>query len=221
MARTRAEQLRPEEYRHIIIEGPIGVGKTSLARRMAEHLRGELLLEKPGENPFLGKFYENIPRYALPTQLFFLFQRADQLQGLAQADMFARPTVSDFMFDKDPLFAKLTLSDAEYELYRKIYRHLQPKAPPPGLVIYLQASPATLMERVKRRGNAFEKNISEEYLRRLADSYNRFFHLYEGAPLMIINSENLNFADSQADFDLLLRQIEKMRGHREYFNRGI
>ena len=213
--------MKPARYCHIVIEGPIGVGKTSLARRMADHLRGELLLEKPSENPFLGKFYEDIPRYALPTQLFFLFQRADQLQGLVQADMFARPIVSDFMFDKDPLFARLTLNDAEYDLYRKIFCHLQPKAPPPGLVIYLQASPATLIERVKRRGNTFEKNISEEYLRRLADSYARFFHLYEDAPLMIINSENLNFADSQSDFDLLLQQIDKMRGHREYFNRGI
>ncbi|HEY6044815.1 MAG TPA: deoxynucleoside kinase, partial [Nitrosospira sp.] len=113
--------MRPEEYRHIIIEGPIGVGKTSLARRMAGHLGGELLLEKPGENPFLAKFYEDIPRYALPTQLFFLFQRADQLQGLAQSDMFARPIISDFMFAKDPLFARLTLTDAEYDLYWKIF----------------------------------------------------------------------------------------------------
>ncbi|HTJ55893.1 MAG TPA: deoxynucleoside kinase [Nitrosospira sp.] len=218
---TRMASVKLEELRHIIIEGPIGVGKTSLARRMADHLRGELLLEKPGENPFLPKFYEDIPRYALPTQLFFLFQRADQLQGLAQSDMFAKPIISDFMFDKDPLFARLTLNNAEYDLYWKIFCHLQPKAPPPGLVIYLQASPATLIERVKRRGNTFEKNISEDYLRRLADGYNRFFHLYEDAPLMIINSENLNFADSQADFDLLLRQVDRMRGHREYFNRGI
>ncbi len=213
--------MKLEKYRYIVVEGPIGVGKTSLTRRMANHLSGALLLEKPDENPFLEKFYDDISRYALPTQLFFLFQRANQLQSFAQMDMFTRTTVSDFLLDKDQLFAKLTLSDAEYELYQQIYRHLQPQASPPDLVIYLQASPATLVERVKRRGNTFEKNISQEYLWRLADSYTRFFHQYEDAPVMMINSENLNFVDSQDDFDLLLQQLEQMRGPREYFNRGI
>jgi deoxyguanosine kinase len=209
------------DYRYIVIEGPIGAGKTSLARRMATCLGCGLLLEQPAENPFLEKFYGNIPRYALSTQLFFLFQRVNQLQELAQIDMFSNTTVSDFMLEKDPLFARLTLNDAEYDLYRKIYHHLQPEAPLPDLVIYLQASPSTLVERVKRRGNAFENKISEEYLWRLADSYTRFFHQYENAPLMIINSENLNFADRQEDFDLLLKQVEQMRGPREYFNFGI
>ncbi|ARO87468.1 deoxynucleoside kinase [Nitrosospira lacus] len=213
--------MKLEKYRHIAIEGPIGVGKTSLAQRMADHLNGTLLLEKPGENPFLEKFYGDISRYALPTQLFFLFQRTNQLQSFAQMDMFTRVMVSDFLLDKDPLFARLTLSDAEYELYQQIYRHLQPQASPPDLVIYLQASPATLIERVKRRGNAFEKNISQEYLWRLAESYTRFFYQYEDAPVMMINSENLNFVDSQEDFDLLLQQLEQMRSPREYFNRGI
>lgn len=213
--------MKLEKYRHIAIEGPIGVGKTSLAQRMANHLNGTLLLEKPGENPFLEKFYGDISRYALPTQLFFLFQRANQLQSFAQMDMFTRVMVSDFLLDKDPLFARLTLSDAEYELYQQIYRHLQPQASPPDLVIYLQASPTTLIERVMRRGNAFEKNISLEYLWRLAESYTRFFHQYEDAPVMMINSENLNFVDSQEDFDLLLQQLEQMRSPREYFNRGI
>ncbi|PTR14820.1 deoxyadenosine/deoxycytidine kinase [Nitrosospira sp. Nsp2] len=209
------------DYRYIVIEGPIGAGKTSLARCMATRLGCELLLEQPAENPFLEKFYGDIPRYALSTQLFFLFQRVNQLQELAQIDMFSNTTVSDFMLDKDPLFARLTLNDAEYDLYRKIYHHLQPEAPLPDLVIYLQASPSTLVERVKRRGNAFENKISEEYLWQLADSYTRFFHQYEAAPLMIINSENLNFADRQEDFDLLLKQVEQMRGPREYFNFGI
>ena len=135
--------------------------------------------------------------------------------------MFTKVTVSDFLFDKDQLFARLTLSDAEYDLYQQIYRHLQPKATAPDLVIYLQASPATLIARVRRRGNTFEKNISEEYLWRLYESYTRFFHQYEDAPVMIINSENLNFVDSQEDFDLLLQQVSQMRGPREYFNRGI
>jgi deoxyguanosine kinase len=210
-----------EKYRYIVVEGPIGAGKTSLALRMADRLNGTLLLEKPDENPFLEKFYDDIRRHALPTQLFFLFQRANQLQGVMQKDMFTKVTVSDFLLDKDQLFARLTLSDAEYDLYQQIYHHVQPQASTPDLVIYLHASPTTLIERVKRRGNTFEKNISEEYLWRLTESYTRFFHQYEDAPVMIINSENLNFVDSQEDFDLLLRQVDQMRGPREYFNRGI
>lgn len=213
--------MKLEKYRYIVVEGPIGAGKTTLAQRMADHLNGALLLEKPDKNPFLQEFYDDIPRYALQTQLFFLFQRANQLQGDAQTDMFTKVTVSDFLFDKDQLFARLTLSDAEYDLYQQIYRHLQPKATAPDLVIYLQASPATLIERVRQRGNTFEKNISEEYLWRLNESYTRFFHQYEDAPVMIINSENLNFVDSQEDFDLLLQLVSQMRGPREYFNRGI
>ncbi len=213
--------MKLEKYRYIVVEGPIGAGKTSLARRLADHLNAALLLENPADNPFLEKFYSDIPRYALPTQLFFLFQRANQVRGLAQMDMFTQATVSDFLLDKDQLFARLTLGNAEHDLYQQIYRHLQPQAPSPDLVIYLQASPDTLVERVKRRGSAFEKRISDEYLWRLAESYTRFFYRYEAAPVMIINSENLNFVDNQADFDLLLQRVEQMRGPREYFNRGI
>jgi len=212
--------MKLEKYRYIVVEGQIGVGKTSLAQRLAGHLNSALLLEKPAENPFLEKFYSDIPRYALPAQLFFLFQRAAQVQSLAQLDMFAQATVSDFLLDKDQLFAGLTLSDAEHDLYQQIYRHLQPQAPQPDLVIYLQASPNTLVERIKRRGSSFEKNISEDYLWRLAETYTRFFYQFESAPVMIVNSENLNFVDNSEDFDLLLQRIEQMRGSREYFNRG-
>jgi deoxyadenosine/deoxycytidine kinase len=213
--------VKLEDCRYVVIEGPIGAGKTSLARRMAVHLSGQTLLEKPEENPFLDRFYGDMPRHALQTQLFFLFQRINQLQGLTQMDMFASTIVSDFFLDKDPLFARLTLSDSEYDLYKKIFHQLQTRQRPPDLVIYLQASVPTLMGRVKRRGSPFEKNISEDYLRQVANSYARFFHQYEDAPLMIINSENLNLVDNPGNFRLLLERVNAMRSRREYFDQGV
>lgn len=210
----------PEKYRYIVIEGPIGAGKTSLARIMSERCGAAALLEDPDANPFLGGFYQNAERYALPTQLYFLFQRIDQVRELNQSDLFERVTVSDFMLDKDPLFARLNLNDDELKLYRQIYEHLKPQAPTPDLVIYLQAAPATLIERVRRRGMNYEKNISDEYLVRLAEAYTRYFYQYTAAPLLIVNSENLNFVDSEADFALLLQRIDAMRGPREFFSLG-
>lgn len=206
--------------RHIVVEGPIGVGKTSLARRLAGHLEAQLLLEQPELNPFLSRFYQDQRRFALQTQLFFLFQRLDQLRELSQPDFFTRTVVGDYLLEKDPLFALLTLNEDEYTLYRKIYDHISPQTASPDLVIYLQARPETLIARVRKRGIDMERKISDAYLTVLAESYTRFFHNYDAAPVMVVNSENLNFVDKDDDFHLLVQRIESMRGHREYFNRG-
>ncbi|HEY8067938.1 MAG TPA: deoxynucleoside kinase [Burkholderiales bacterium] len=210
----------PEKFRHIAVEGPIGAGKTSLARRLAERLGAELLLEQPGENPFLARFYQDMARFALPTQLFFLFQRARQLEALAQPDMFGRPTVTDFLLDKDPLFARITLSSDEMALYQKIYDAIRPQAPAPDLVVYLQAQPATLYERVKRRASEYERGIGEDYLALLAEGYARFFYNYGAAPVLIVNSENLNFVARDADLELLLSRMRGMKSRREFFSLG-
>ncbi len=210
----------PEKFRYIVVEGPIGAGKTSLARKLADQSGSIPLLEDPGANPFLPGFYEDNARYALPTQLFFLFQRINQVRDLNQADMFKRATVADFMLDKDLLFARLTLTDDELGLYQQIYAHMKPQAAVPDLVIYLQASTEKLVERVRRRAINYERSISEEYLLRLADSYARFFYQYDAAPVLIVNSDNLNFVDTPADFDLLLQRIAAMRGAREFFSLG-
>ena len=210
----------PEKYRYIAVEGPIGAGKTSLARMLAETSGSAALLEDPGANPCLPGFYQDSARYALPTQLFFLFQRVNQVRDLTQADLFKRATVADFILDKDPLFARLTLNDDELKLYQQIYAQLKPQAAVPDLVIYLQASTETLIERVKRRAVSYERAISEDYLLRLAESYARFFYQYDASPVLIVNSEHLNFVDTPADFDLLLQRIAAMRGAREFFSLG-
>jgi len=206
--------------RFIAVEGPIGAGKTSLARRLAERLGADPMLEQPGENPFLARFYRDMTRFALPTQLFFLFQRARQLEPLAQADLFARPVVADFLIDKDPLFARATLSADELVLYQKIYAAIRPQAPEPDLVIYLQARPETLVERIRRRAAGYERGIGEDYLALLAESYARFFHHYAAAPVLIVNSENLNFVARETDFELLVERILGMKSRREFFSLG-
>lgn len=209
-----------DKYRYIVIEGPIGAGKTSLARLLSRHTGGEALLEDPDANPFLPGFYQDRARYALPTQLYFLFQRATQLRALSQPDLFSGNTIADFMIEKDSLFARLTLSDDEYALYRQVYAQLKPQAPTPDLVVYLQASPETLIERVQRRGVAYERAIPDEYLVRLAEIYARFFYQYDAAPVLTVNSDNLNFVDQPGDFDLLLTRIAGLRGPREFFSMG-
>jgi deoxyguanosine kinase len=208
------------KFRYLVIEGPIGAGKTSLARRLAARLSADLMLEQPAENPFLARFYQDMARYALPTQLFFLFQRARMIEPLKQPDLFARPTVADFLLDKDLLFARVTLSGDEFALYQKIYESLRPQAPAPDLVVYLQARPAVLAERVRRRAAGFERGISDEYLALLAQSYAQFFYHYTAAPVFTVNSENLNFVEREADFELLVSRIRGMKSRREFFSLG-
>jgi deoxyguanosine kinase len=209
-----------DKFRYLVVEGPIGAGKTSLARRLGSRLSADLLLEQPGENPFIGRFYQDMARYALPTQLFFLFQRARMIEPLKQPDFFSRATVSDFILDKDLLFARVTLSGDEFALYQKIYEALRPQAPAPDLVVYLQAQPAVLAERVRRRAAPFERGLSEEYLALLAESYARFFYHYTASPVLTVNSENLNFVERDADFELLVSRIRAMKTRREFFSLG-
>ncbi|MFM8557369.1 MAG: deoxynucleoside kinase [Betaproteobacteria bacterium] len=209
-----------ERYRHIVIEGPIGAGKTSLARRLAERFDAELVLEEPADNPFLERFYRDSRRYALPTQLYFLFQRVAQLRELSQRDLFAQAVVGDFLLDKDPLFARLTLDDDELRLYQNILASVQPQAPIPDLVICLQAPPDTLIERIRRRGIEMETSISETYLRALIEQYSSYFYDYEAATLLIVNTERLNPVDSEEDFQTLVRHLAELRGRRSFFSVG-
>ncbi|MCC7486488.1 MAG: deoxynucleoside kinase [Burkholderiales bacterium] len=210
----------PGKYRYIVVEGPIGAGKTSLARLLSEHAGGRGLFEEPQANPFLPGFYQDRARYALPAQLYFLFHRANQARMLTQPDLFAHLTVADFLLEKDALFARLNLTDDEFALYEQVYARVRTQAPAPDLVIYLQASPETLIERVRRRAAAYERGIAEDYLVRLAQAYTRFFYGYEAAPLLIVNSDHLDFIDQPGDFDLLLQRICALRGPREFFSFG-
>jgi len=209
-----------DRYRYVVVEGPIGAGKTSLTHKLAERLDAGTLLENASDNPFLPRFYQEPRRYALPTQLHFLFDRSRQLRELAQGDLFRAGTVSDFLIDKDMLFARMNLDDDEFELYQKVYADLAPQAPTPDLVIYLQAPAEALQERVRRRGVEYEHGMDTGYLQRLANSYSEFFHRYDAASLLIVNTSNLNFAESEADFELLLERMSKMRGSREFFSRA-
>ena len=208
------------KQRHIVVEGPIGCGKTSLAERLGARMGATLLLEDAQANPFLPMFYRDMRRHALPAQLFFLFQRVGQLEALRQPDLFEKPTVADFTLAKDPLFARLTLDDAEFQLYSRIYEHVKPQAPVPDLVVYLQASVDTLIHRVRKRGTPMESGIDEAYLRKISEAYTRYFLDYADSPLLIVNSERLNFVDNREHFDLLLSRIDAMRGGREFFNRA-
>jgi deoxyguanosine kinase len=196
-------------FHHIAIEGPIGAGKTTLARLLAERAGAELLLEQPAENPFLARFYEDRAGYAFQTQLFFLFQRERQVRALAQPSMFAQTTVSDFMFAKDAIFARINLSDEEYRLYAQMHQPIATQLREPDLVVCLQADVQTLLARVRRRGIAMEQAIDAAYLQRLSDAYADFFASYDGAPVFVVDTEHFDPAARDGDLDQLVRALER------------
>lgn len=204
--------------RYIVIEGPIGVGKTSLAKRLAGDFNGELMLEGAEDNPFLDRFYRNPRHAALPTQLFFLFQRARQMQEMRQSDLFAPVRIADFLLEKDRLFAQLTLDDDELRLYEQVYANLSVDAPRPDLVIYLQAPVEVLLERVRKRGRAYERFIETNYLQRLVEAYTRLFYYYSETPLLIVNAAEIDLVNNTRDYQVLVEQIGKVRSGRHFFN---
>ncbi|MCU7853057.1 MAG: deoxynucleoside kinase [Candidatus Thiodiazotropha sp. (ex Monitilora ramsayi)] len=202
----------------VVVEGPIGVGKTSLVKRLADHFRGETLLEAAEENPFLQRFYENPRESAFPAQLFFLFQRSQQMSDLQQGDMFRQRLIADFMLEKDRLFAQINLDPEEMKLYEQVYERMTLQAPAPDLVVYLQAPVDVLLERIRRRSRPQERTIDREYLQRLCDAYTEFFYFYERSPLLIINAAAINPLESEADFQLLVNHICAEGPQRRYLN---
>jgi deoxyguanosine kinase len=203
---------------YVVVEGPIGVGKTSLAQKLSQAFGSELLLERPEENPFLERFYQARKQFALPTQLFFLFQRARQMQEWKQRDLFSPTRVADFLLEKDQLFARLNLDDDELRLYEQVYAQLKIDLPVPDLVIYLQAPVNVLLERVRRRGIPSERLMDRDYLERLNDAYTYFFYHYSDAPLLMVNAAEVNFVESETDFRALLTYIHSARSGRHFFN---
>jgi deoxyguanosine kinase len=204
--------------RYIAVEGCIGVGKTTLARNIAQLFNYDMLLEQAEDNPFLERFYRDPKSTALPTQLFFLFQRANQLQALRQDDMFEPVRVADFLIEKDQLFARTTLDDDELNIYRQVYDKLVINAPRPDLVIYLQAPLDVLLDRIRQRGISAEQHISADYLKALSDAYTEFFHFYDGAPLLIVNAKDLNLAQNRDHFKQLVQYILTIKSGRHYYN---
>jgi deoxyadenosine/deoxycytidine kinase len=205
-------------FRFIVVEGPIGVGKTSLARRLCASLSAELVLEQASQNPFLERFYRQPRVAAFPTQLYFLFQRAQQLGALNQQDLFAPVRVADYLLEKDRLFARVTLDEQEYGLYEQVHAKLGIIAPKPDLVIYLQAPVDVLLERIAKRGIDYEQRIERDYLERLNQAYARFFHEYDAAPLLIVNAASIDPINNQADYDELFAAITRMKRGRLYYN---
>jgi deoxyguanosine kinase len=202
----------------VAIEGAIGVGKTTLAKRLAETFNSDLILEGAEDNPFLEKFYQDPKSVALPTQLYFLFQRIKQLQELRQSDMFSPSNISDYLMDKDRLFARVTLDDDELHLYEQVYANLTVDAPTPDLVIYLQAPVDLLINRIKLRGRNNEAPITLEYLQKITDAYTHFFHYYDKSPLLIVNASGLDIVKSETDYNQLVEQILKSKTGKHFFN---
>ena len=191
----------------IAVEGPIGVGKTTLAHKIAQSFNYDVFLERPAENPFLKSFYKNPSQSALAAQLFFLFQRMQQIEDLKQQSLFEPVRVADFLIEKDRLFAEVTLSDEELALYDKVYEHTTIDAPSPDLVIYLQAPVEVLLDRINKRGNPNERYLTGEYLERLNEAYSKFFLYYENAPLLIVNAADINLEEDGKDYEMLLETI--------------
>lgn len=203
---------------YIVVEGPIGVGKTTLAKRLAKTFNTELMLELAAENPFLPRFYNDPKSVALPTQLSFLFQRVKQIESLRQTDMFKPVQVSDFLIEKDKLFASVTLDDDELSLYNQVYERLTIDAPVPDLVIYLQAPLDTLMQRIIERGHDYERPISRSYVKKISDAYIEFFYHYSSSPLLIVNTNDFDLSGNDRDYELLLEHISQLPPGKHYFN---
>jgi len=204
--------------RYIAIEGPIGVGKTALARRLAESLSADLVLEEIDENPFLERFYRDGRSAALPAQMFFLFARARQIEGLRQSDLFSNVRISDYLFTRDRLFAELNLDPEELKLYNQIAENLAVDAPVPDLVIYLQASVDAIMQRLARRDTSYDRFVDRNYVEKLTDAYARFFHAYDEGPLLIVNASQIDPVNNEVDYEQLFQQIERTTGGRHFFN---
>ena len=202
----------------IAIEGPIGVGKTTLAKKLASSFNYQTLLEEAGDNPFLEKFYQNDKQAALATQLFLLFQRAQKIQDMRQADIFEPVRVSDFLIEKDPLFARINLDSNEFQLYEKVYQQLTIDAPRPDLVVYLQASTDVLLSRIQNRGISYEQSMGRKYLERLNEVYSEFFLYYDGAPLLVVNASEIDLVNSEEDYKHLVDYMLDIRSGRHYFN---
>jgi deoxyadenosine/deoxycytidine kinase len=215
---SMSEKTASTPHRYIVVEGPIGVGKTTLARRLARSFGSELILEQADENPFLERFYRNPKSAALQTQLFFLFQRTRQLEDMRQHDLFDIVRVADYLIDKDRLFARLTLDEEEFALYDQIYARLAIDMPLPDLVVYLQAPSDVLLQRIARRGIRYEQQIEREYLEKLQEAYARFFLAYDTSPLLIVNAAEADFVNNEEDYSQLFEQINRVRRGRHYFN---
>ena len=207
-----------EKYPYIVVEGPIGSGKSTLAKLLANQFNAHMFSEKAERNPFLPKFYEDMKHYALSTQLFFLFQRAEQINELNQQDFFKRGIISDFFLQKDPIFANLNLDNEELKLYTQIYNHLHPKTPTPDLVIYLQTPVDLLRKRVEKRNISYEQKISTEYLEKIAESYSNYFHNNHQSRVLIVNNENIDLLEDKSSLNILIDRINQINSIREFFN---